>query len=407
SVALSGKVKNPALWKLAAAHLSFMAGKYRTAENLIDQVRNEKSVNPAMKFQIALTDAMIVFYSDSVIDDQSEAKIFERIQELLTYKNRIAKFDQLYSHFLLALSKKYEMAGNIEKAGLLQSKHDIAMRYNYNKGCDYAYSYFYYLDDHARPQDVKNIVSLIDRKNKTPYEKFLTDSVMRHRERLLDLCGTLYLREDLLEQAYGAYSQIPDSFWITDQYSYKIYLNSNPFYTDYMPNDMHTKRVGDTICYNKTEFVRKLIEIKRKADSGKDRGKYYFLLGNAYYNMSYYGNSWMMTKYWWSGGEDYELKRSKSNDVYYGCEKSKRYYLKAMEYSGNKALAALSCRMAGKCEMHLMTYADKNVRDDAGNAYHSNKYYRMIGKEYSEYSEELLEECFSSKDFLGKYQVNF
>ena len=97
-------------------------------------------------------------------------------------------------------------------------------------------------------------------------------------------------------------------------------------------------------------------------------GRDYFTLGNAAYNMSHHGNSWMMVRYGWS---IHEIARDEAflprNDEknYYDLELAKNYYIKAAAISQDKPFAGLCLRMAVKCdEFKEMTSGPRNYEQN-------------------------------------------
>jgi len=85
----------------------------------------------------------------------------------------------------------------------------------------------------------------------------------------------------------------------------------------------------------------------------------YFQLGNAWYNMSYYGKNWLMVRQWWSRGDFYEdagFRQSRFHDDYFGTATARSYYLKAAEMATDKNLAALAHFMVSHCDAHSRKY---------------------------------------------------
>jgi hypothetical protein len=90
--------------------------------------------------------------------------------------------------------------------------------------------------EQATPADYDRMIALLDKADKTPFERYLTatderpadwESTEDHftgnelsREKLLDYKAMWFLREDRLDEAAAAYRQIPDEFWNNYEYSY-------------------------------------------------------------------------------------------------------------------------------------------------------------------------------------------
>ncbi len=229
---------------------------------------------------------------------------------------------------------------------------------------------YQYMHEHATPKDYKEILALIDKKGKTPFEQFLVsgravmymyDTVVIsgpfNKYKVLDYEGTWYMNHDSLEQALQAFEQIPDNFW--HQQPYTLFENDDPF--KIRLNDARNFEKKDNGHWNKKTIVRHMIELKQEAD--RNPAKYaadYRALGNAYFSMTYYGKYWIMNKTWWSGGELGEwsnsLKQSAFNDMYYGCTLAKKYFKLAAANSKDFNSATISYYMAGKCGQNYDRY---------------------------------------------------
>ena len=98
---------------------------------------------------------------------------------------------------------------------------------------------------------------------------------------------------------------------------------------------------------------------KEAARDPKARALNNYLLGNAYFNMSWYGKYWGLSRIAWSihreGWSD-EPVRTTGDDDYYGCVRAKRHYLIAMQAAKDPVLKAMACMMAEQCEYNWGEY---------------------------------------------------
>ncbi|MBK8603539.1 MAG: hypothetical protein IPN87_10780 [Saprospiraceae bacterium] len=196
--------------------------------------------------------------------------------------------------------------------------------------------YFFYLDEMAGPQELKYILDLIEKPNKTNFESYLISKAVFDKYKLMDLYGTMQMREENTEAA-KTLNQIPAEYWHTGVIEYETYLDANPMHADFYSG--HATNAADTIRFTKVELLNKIIELQNNAASGQNAAMNYFTLGNIFYNMTHHGNSWMMMRYGWSvneesEGENYNKRSDDGN--YYGAEKAIYYYKSSRNIKGQK-----------------------------------------------------------------------
>jgi len=234
------------------------------------------------------------------------------------------------------------------------------------------------------------IGSILKNKIKDKFSIWEYNVVQKDISRLYDLLGTKYIRQNKLQNALASFKKVADTIWTSALYHYG-YLDANPFYTNYY--NEHSKTADDSLKFTKTTITETLINYLNKASDPKikNRAYYYFLVANCYFNMTQYGNSWMMRRYYWTRNE---TKTNLEDDTeYFKCNLAKQYYLEANEVSKNKKFAALCLRMAGRCEEYKIR---------RNNNYKTiNRYFVQIKKQYPEYYEDLISNCESFNNYFS------
>jgi hypothetical protein len=320
--------------------------------------------------------------------------------------------------FIFAVARELEFKGNRTDAAILISKlnvveDDYENRVGWKKKSGRQYwfrdvyeDYFSYIDAVYTTEDVGNMIAAIEANADTgKFSQWKYSKVKKDIPQLYDLMGTKYMRENKLQQALKTFEKVNDTLWTSKHTVFSTYLDANPFYTN-MYNE-HRKTDADTIRYNKESITRTLISYLAKAEdvNNKDRDYYYFLVANCYFNMSQYGNSWMMKRYGWGSRDtDGELLDDKD---YSGCDIAKRYYLKAKSVSKRKKFAALCLRMAGRCEKYRLWNEYNKKRDwsasnekIADSIFAANKYYNQLQKSYPAYYDDLISNCYSFESYF-------
>jgi len=277
------------------------------------------------------------------------------------------------SQFYLAVGRELERHGHKSLAALVLSKvnqqpdTDDDERYygafwktpkhHRSLESDYYYEYFTYIDVMYSPSDIQGLIFYLDNEPETSeFDKWLCKDVRKERTRLFDLLGTMYMRKNDLNSALSAFEQVDDTLWTSEHYAYKTYIHDDPFNNDfYWKTDYrHLDEVKQK--YTKPEIIKELLKQLElvKNSTGNKKAKAAYRVANCYRNMSFYGNAWMMRRYFWTisanetGLED--------DEEYFHCKQAQKYYKIAFEHASSKDFKMLALRMQGLCVEYDMSY---------------------------------------------------
>lgn len=123
----------------------------------------------------------------------------------------------------------------------------------------------------------------------------------------------------------------------------------------------HNYNKTDSVRYTKRTIVERMVALKKEADRNpQKRGLNHYLLGNAYYNMSWHGKYCIMSRIDWTrwgynGGTEaipYE-ERTESDDRYFGTTRAEEHYAIALRAAKDPVLKAMACRMAAECNNNM------------------------------------------------------
>jgi hypothetical protein len=401
--AAEGKVHTPALWHVAAGYLGMISGEHEEARQELARAANAKGKNIRINTQLRITRSLIA--ASSLKTDSTARETIEK-DLLWLDKNWKVMYDPMRTmqHFMLALSEKYLTAGDTVTAALFRYKTmDLSVRRDawdgyFNEGSRF-------LDTKGSPRVMDRLVQSVKKKKKSKFERFITREALADIHMLHDLQGTWHLRHDHLEEALAAYCNVPDSIWNTEPYT--LYLNVNPFYVNL--DDPHRKCKADSIKYTKPQMIEKLISLKAEAaKGGPQAAEKYLLIGNAYYSMTWHGNSWMMIRPGWS---NYELEKvwwlenrqtPFADEFYYGCARARKYFLEAMKLSKDPEKGALACLMVALCDKNYARYRyrDENIPEGK-----YRKYFLKLSHLYghTEFYDKLIDECPGLAKYIAKY----
>jgi hypothetical protein len=159
-------------------------------------------------------------------------------------------------------------------------------------------------------------------------------------------------------------------------------------------------------------MVREFLRLRSCYDRSKGdlKAKYAFYMGNFCFNLTQYGNSWLMRRYAWS---NYFIATNFPDQFeYYQCNLAKSYYIKAYKNAKKKEFKALCLRMAGRCEKYRIN-ANSQYNPDSEYGYKEiaykgnyddwifaqNRYYQKLKKEFPDQYDDLLSNCYSFKRY--------
>lgn len=224
-------------------------------------------------------------------------------------------------------------------------------------GADYYTDYFTYVDATYTTYDVQQLINHVENaKPKDDFEKWLYGRMQKESTRLYDMLGTKYMRKQDFKSALSAFEQVNDTLWTSKHYPYKLYLSENPFSNDFYgkSDSRHRKEIAKR--YTKPQIVKELMDLENtiNTSAGDKKAKAAFRLANVYRNMSFYGNAWMMRRYFWTrranrtGFED--------DDEYFFCLNAQKYYKLASESTTSKDFRVVALVMQGLCVNYQMSY---------------------------------------------------
>lgn len=285
------------------------------------------------------------------------------------------------------------------------------------------------IEENAIDTDYDQMLQILNKKKRSAFERFVTQGHFSYpseayweekdfeedanmnwsNNKLLDGKASWYIRQHRLEEALATMQQIPDSVW--HKHPYEEYLGGDPFFLDmYHP---HVSALADKKQFTKKQVVEQMIALQHLAKKDERQAAWcYYQLGNACYNMSWYGKSWLMVKRWWSANETSSYNRTVTttpfNDNFYGCRQAREYYNRAIETTKDKKLSSLCYYMKEKCEEHYKYYrwlAKSNRRTDDDYTYNPKPDYKQAARKGIDvtYYKSLVQECELYHSFILQY----
>jgi hypothetical protein len=325
-----GAVKTPALWQITEGYLTVLAGDYYHARVLFEKAR-PLTTDPKILEQLETFDVAARIGLMTLPKDAAGNETWQKIRTS-PYYNAHNAFERFFR----------EKAANLYRAAGMKG-----MSYF----CDYG------LEDLAlNPQSelVDDMLAVCKKPNMSSFERELVLETQRQNieQDLLDIKGTDFLRKYQLEAALQCFQQIPPA-------SLKQVM-LNPF-TERI-RDCVRCSVADTILYDKAQLVQKILDLEFQARATPDEAaKYYYQIGLAYYNISYFGHCYKAMDFYRSGaswysihsGKDVFAKRGRPNGNRESLDLSQalKYFEMARKATRDPELGARAAFWGAKCDL--------------------------------------------------------
>nr|WP_321452814.1 hypothetical protein [uncultured Carboxylicivirga sp.] len=208
-----------------------------------------------------------------------------------------------------------------------------------------------------------------------------------NKDYYLEMLGTSYLADDDVKNALKCFEQISEGY---QNNSESFNLSYNPF--NYVVNDVDFDE--REVKYSKLKLTQILSKILQLEKDGTASAMDYYLLGNAYYNTTYFGYAWDAKAFYRSGSYFTGVS---------DCRKAQEYFMKAIDATDDKELKAKCYYLASKANQNLyMTDQSKDgytwrinwdVKEMITNGYRSE--FEVLKNDYADtkFYARIVEEC--------------
>ncbi|RYD58654.1 MAG: hypothetical protein EOP56_03445 [Sphingobacteriales bacterium] len=406
---LEDNYANKNFLRLAIVHLYHLEGNYSEAKSyLVDiNVVNEK----AWQVQLEIERLVSLVHLNDIKEPETQEQIYAGLKRLEQQGQlpisaqrpeeggievEAAEMSDDISEVLLLISREYKKKGDLLTAGLLHQKADILINEydGTDGGSGFGYKQIAYFDRYASPATMDSLIDFKKRLTKTEFEHYITPQNWAADDFYKDLKATILIRENKYSEALAVFNTMPDDFW-QKNYEFKEYL---PKKSVLNAGTLLPGESGPTTTYaypSKKLVLEDIIrqqEILAATPDPKKKANTYFLLGNAYYNISFYGKAWMLFSYGNSASEVYSNADDtrwhnwaffslypnsvKYGNSYYRLSDAMNMYYRAYNYAGtNRELATKALLMLTYCD-HLV-----NREPYAEEVYYS-KYLQILRANY-------------------------
>lgn len=391
-IAKNNNTAKPYIWNMAAGYLSTKTGDYITARNFYDQAKLQLPKNDKLlEAQYKILDWTLYLAQLKTIGVKEESEMVAPLNWLANLRDQKdtvgnLRYSMALDYSISTLANLYKNEGKLLKSNCFSSK-----------------TAFY-----TSNTNIESLKALLAKTNKTPFEQAMLRYYHLGLDDLYYHQGLMMVYQEKTDQAI-AYLEKAGGNAQGD-------LPANPFSIHI--NDCHD---CDFVALQKTKysplsFLKTIKTLKKDIVAGKNPYVNTFLLADAYYNITHYGNARAFYQNAITGedatsAEDIPVEFRK---IFTSGKLAEKYYLLARTYAKTKEQKARCTFMAAKCERNDIynNVFDETDQVNSNRNYQGyeadipyGKYFAELKSQYfqTQYYKEILKECGYFKSYVYKH----
>lgn len=382
-IASENRTKQPYLWTLAAGYLSIFNKDYSYAAKAFAQVEKTSPKTHLAQNQIRLLKLYNSVSETTKMDKAAEGKLLEDLNWLYN----VCPKDTLVPEF------RYEMASGWTKdviSRLYAKQGNIIMAELFKADPD-----FYYQNN-----QLESMKKFLSRTDKNSWEKLAEGVYETKLTDIYEFQAIFSAYKDDINQAIVYMEQAGENA--------QTELFGNPFNGKIKDCNDCDHEAPQKVKYSKLAFLKKMKEMKEHIANGKDVYANSLLLGNAYYNMSYFGNARVFYDSNSILNEYGNFIGDKNRSMLNGMGMVRKYYQHAFKAANNKEQKAKIAYLMAKCErndFYTANYFTQPYRwyNQGDVDFIAWQGFQQLRDNYSDtkYYREVINECGYFKKYLG------
>lgn len=276
------KVDNPALWLMASGYLAIFQGEYKEADAAFAKAKKEANANPLIENQIRLF---------GLINQVSQIKKMDAKAEQAILKDMQWIFKEVMPHANWEDPFRYEY-------GIHWIRQYLAAIYLENGNSVMSEIMYSNLDFYGKVDNTVKIEKFLLSNTKTTFEQLMVDTYEYTLSDIYERRAINLFYQDKIEQALV---EMKKAGSVTAVYAYNGESYVKPYHNTVLLGNPFNGKIQDcndcdhmakqTTSYTKLSFLEKIKEMQDKIAKKEDVFTNALLVGNAFYNATYYGNA--------------------------------------------------------------------------------------------------------------------
>jgi hypothetical protein len=379
------RTARPEYWRLALGYLRFMQGEYGPAQEAFAALRASKT--PQVARMAAFFDWVLRLNRLEQLDGPAEEAFYNDMRSFWQDEEEDAHQLGLKADRFLrnTFARLYAQSGRKGMAFLaLKGYYELKLA-----------------PDAAVVEELIAWLQGLKSREATDFEVWMMEQIHPQfpLETLLEMKATLLLRQGQWQAAADLYAQVPEELYDFIG-SFRIPLDPFEGYTWDCVNCFDLYEASE-FPYTRLRFAQEMASLEAQARA-RPSAELYYRLGNAAYNMTYFGPAWMLASYYRSGGSlylfspDYEPYGEESkSELFTDMARPEAYYRKAVSLTKDRELAAKALFMAAKCRQNQFYLDGKDDYEHLEEKKPYRKDFETLHKQYAgtRFYREIIGEC--------------
>lgn len=396
-------LQNPELWFLASGYLNTFQGNFKVAEKQFDQAKiYVKAGDQLAKNQIRLMNLINKVSQVKTISLKEEAILIQDLNWLLyEVPEKYDYQDPFRSNYAINwvknyLSSVYKSQGDLVMSEILKSD-----------------KVFYENEKNGNAME-----TFFLKKNKSAWEELFVGLYPYNMSDIYECRAINLFYAGKLDQAIEMYEKIYPIKMRTYDYDSGKYVTKM---VDYNQNELYGNpfngkikdcndcdhQAKQSVKYTSISLLKKMKEMQENVASGNDVYNNAMLLGNAYYNLSYFGNAraFYYNSIFGETGSNYISKENQSK--LFDLSQAKKYYEIAFQAASDNEQRAKITYLLTKIERNSFYY-NQYFSSDSYWGYGDVMFkkwngFKKLKQDYSDtkYYQEVIKECGYFRTYLG------
>lgn len=428
-------MKNPAFWLTATAYLDYLNKDYTSANEALQKAKQQPITNTALRQQMTLQEMLLTVAEAEQISPELEAKVMPLLEQFASsdqfrvnncfvlacqrmadlYRGKYASTQASGGWWSSCGKKPVASITDVAQAKAFLCTMLTTNQLNRNEAYFAANADQYAIEDTTSAATIQKVIAYFSQANPTDFDRRLQKLCGFDNDYLYTVLGRRALNEHDFAKAAEAFEKVNPKRWEEEPFS--SYLDENPFVLitkeGQQPAD---ERVTPTA------FAQQMSALSQKVKANPQDAESLYTLGCGSYNMSYFGNAWILVRRQWSGTElDFfgfgDGEPSPTQNDYYTTRKAWTYFEQAMKAAKDPELAARACFMAARCERNAFyAYVGDQKRQNtewySDNTFDTrmasvkqaefSKFFNLLRSRYqaTAFQREILQECAYYADYI-------
>ena len=285
-VAKEGKVSNPFIWNTASGYVASMSADFSKATDFYTAAKSTAKTK-SQKDQLRLLNVMNEVAKTDKMDANAEQRLLEDLKWLQNDASNgpYGDTEEMRYSYATTWTKQY-----------------ISMLYKQQKDnvlSELVFSRKGFYKDQKQSEAMEQFFL---KRNKSSWEK-LWEGIYEYNLADIYESRAIYLfYQNKIDEAIVEFEKVPvvqtrEYNWDTNQYETKnvdykeITLPGNPFNGKIKDCNDCDHQAKQSVKYTSLTFMKKIKEMQAKVEAGEDVYNNALLIGNAFYNASYFGNA--------------------------------------------------------------------------------------------------------------------